>query len=79
MLHPFLVLLQGVIHWVAEPSPGFEPLKVVVRHFDKLFKSEVRSHQLYLSVMNRLSLPSVLTIQFIFLPLPFNHEEVLQP
>lgn len=33
--------VQGVIHWVAEPSPGVEPLKVEVRLFDKLFKSEV--------------------------------------
>lgn len=32
---------QGVIHWVARPSPGVEPLKVEVRHYDKLFKSEV--------------------------------------
>jgi glutaminyl-tRNA synthetase len=31
---------QGVIHWVAEPSPGVEPLKVEVRLFDKLFRSE---------------------------------------
>ncbi|KAG0604844.1 hypothetical protein M758_9G012600 [Ceratodon purpureus] len=31
---------KGVIHWVAEPAPGVEPLKVEVRHFDKLFKSE---------------------------------------
>lgn len=30
-----------MIHWVARPSPGVEPLKVEVRHFDKLFKSEV--------------------------------------
>jgi len=31
---------KGVIHWVAEPSPGVEPLKVEVRLFDKLFRSE---------------------------------------
>jgi len=31
---------KGVIHWVARPSPGVEPLKVEVRHYDKLFKSE---------------------------------------
>ncbi|XP_024366735.1 glutamine--tRNA ligase, cytoplasmic [Physcomitrium patens] len=31
---------KGVIHWVSEPSPGVEPLKVEVRHFDKLFKAE---------------------------------------
>ncbi|PWA40840.1 glutamine-tRNA ligase, putative / glutaminyl-tRNA synthetase, putative / GlnRS [Artemisia annua] len=30
----------GVLHWVAEPSPGVDPLKVEVRLFDKLFKSE---------------------------------------
>lgn len=35
------MLLQGVIHWVAEPSPGVEPVKVEIRQFDKLFKSEV--------------------------------------
>jgi glutaminyl-tRNA synthetase len=29
-----------VIHWVAEPAPGVDPLKVEVRNFDKLFKSE---------------------------------------
>ncbi|GAV69497.1 LOW QUALITY PROTEIN: tRNA-synt_1c_C domain-containing protein, partial [Cephalotus follicularis] len=28
---------QGVLHWVAEPSPGFDPLKVEVRLFDRLF------------------------------------------
>ncbi|KAG8639115.1 glutamine--tRNA ligase, cytoplasmic isoform X1 [Manihot esculenta] len=31
---------KGVLHWVAEPSPGVDPLKVEVRLFDKLFKSE---------------------------------------
>ncbi|GLT43484.1 hypothetical protein SLA2020_174270 [Shorea laevis] len=31
---------KGVLHWVSEPSPGVEPLKVEVRLFDKLFKSE---------------------------------------
>ncbi|XP_039072102.1 glutamine--tRNA ligase, cytoplasmic-like isoform X2 [Hibiscus syriacus] len=31
---------KGVLHWVAEPSPGSEPLKVEVRLFDKLFNSE---------------------------------------
>jgi len=35
--------VQGVIHWVAEPSPGVEPLKVEARLFDKLFRSEVCS------------------------------------
>lgn len=30
-----------VIHWVSEPAPGVDPLKVEVRNFDKLFKSEV--------------------------------------
>ncbi|KAL3695146.1 hypothetical protein R1sor_008797 [Riccia sorocarpa] len=29
-----------VIHWVAEPAPGVDPLNVEVRLFDKLFKSE---------------------------------------
>ncbi|KAI7758304.1 hypothetical protein M8C21_014666, partial [Ambrosia artemisiifolia] len=29
----------GVLHWVAEPSPGVDPLKVEVRLFDKLFLS----------------------------------------
>lgn len=33
--------LQGVLHWVAEPSPGVDPLKVEVRLFDRLFRSEV--------------------------------------
>lgn len=33
--------LQGVLHWVAEPSPGVDPLKVEVRLFDRLFLSEV--------------------------------------
>ncbi|GMH27496.1 hypothetical protein Nepgr_029339 [Nepenthes gracilis] len=32
--------LKGVLHWVAEPSPGVDPLKVEVRLFDKLFLSE---------------------------------------
>ncbi|KAE8692335.1 Glutamine--tRNA ligase [Hibiscus syriacus] len=31
---------KGVLHWVAEPSAGSEPLKVEVRLFDKLFNSE---------------------------------------
>ncbi|XP_034689551.1 glutamine--tRNA ligase, cytoplasmic-like [Vitis riparia] len=31
---------KGVLHWVAEPSPGIDPLKVEVRLFDKLFLSE---------------------------------------
>ena len=37
----FSVWLQGVIHWVAEPTPGVEPVKVEIRQFDRLFKSEV--------------------------------------
>ncbi|XP_058087437.1 glutamine--tRNA ligase isoform X3 [Magnolia sinica] len=31
---------KGVLHWVAQPSPAVEPLKVEVRLFDKLFLSE---------------------------------------
>ncbi|KAL5763521.1 hypothetical protein ACOSP7_019785 [Xanthoceras sorbifolium] len=31
---------KGVLHWVAEPSPGVPPLKVEVRLFDRLFNSE---------------------------------------
>ncbi|TXG61176.1 hypothetical protein EZV62_012539 [Acer yangbiense] len=31
---------KGVLHWVAEPSPGVAPLKVEVRLFDRLFNSE---------------------------------------
>ncbi|PPD88791.1 hypothetical protein GOBAR_DD14274 [Gossypium barbadense] len=31
---------KGVLHWVAEPSPGSDPLKIEVRLFDKLFNSE---------------------------------------
>ncbi|KAL1223314.1 Glutamine--tRNA ligase, cytoplasmic [Cardamine amara subsp. amara] len=31
---------KGVVHWVAEPAPGKEPLKVEIRLFDKLFNSE---------------------------------------
>ncbi|CAK9159504.1 unnamed protein product [Ilex paraguariensis] len=31
---------KGVLHWVAEPSAGVNPLKVEVRLFDKLFLSE---------------------------------------
>lgn len=31
---------KGVLHWVSEPSPGVDPLKIEVRLFDKLFKSE---------------------------------------
>ncbi|KAK9276921.1 hypothetical protein L1049_006459 [Liquidambar formosana] len=31
---------KGVLHWVAEPSPGIDPLKVEVRLFDKLFLTE---------------------------------------
>ena len=34
-------VIQGVLHWVAESSPGVDPLKVEVRLFDKLFVSEV--------------------------------------
>jgi hypothetical protein len=32
--------MQGVLHWVAEPSPGVDPLVVEVRLFEKLFLSE---------------------------------------
>ncbi|GAB2286771.1 Glutamine--tRNA ligase, cytoplasmic [Dionaea muscipula] len=31
---------KGVLHWVAEPNTGVDPLKVEVRLFDKLFLSE---------------------------------------
>ncbi|KAG6484539.1 hypothetical protein ZIOFF_053058 [Zingiber officinale] len=31
---------KGVLHWVAQPSPGIEPLKMEVRLFEKLFLSE---------------------------------------
>nr|XP_027099933.1 glutamine--tRNA ligase-like [Coffea arabica] len=31
---------KGVLHWVAESTPGVDPLKVEVRLFDKLFLSE---------------------------------------
>ncbi|KAG6533297.1 hypothetical protein ZIOFF_007164 [Zingiber officinale] len=31
---------KGVLHWVAQPSPGVEPIKVEVRMFEKLFLSE---------------------------------------
>ncbi|GMP83345.1 hypothetical protein CsSME_00037294 [Camellia sinensis var. sinensis] len=31
---------KGVLHWVAEPSSGVDPLKVEVRLFDRLFLSE---------------------------------------
>ncbi|KAJ4709921.1 Glutamine--tRNA ligase [Melia azedarach] len=31
---------KGVLHWVADPSPGVNPLKVEVRLFEKLFNSE---------------------------------------
>lgn len=31
---------KGVLHWVAEPSTGVDPLKVEVRLFEKLFLSE---------------------------------------
>ncbi|XP_041012083.1 glutamine--tRNA ligase isoform X8 [Juglans microcarpa x Juglans regia] len=31
---------KGVLHWVAERSPGVDPLRVEVRLFDKLFLSE---------------------------------------
>ncbi|RZC57346.1 hypothetical protein C5167_004651 [Papaver somniferum] len=31
---------KGVLHWVSQPSPGVDPLKVEVRLFDKLFVSE---------------------------------------
>ncbi|KAK9998249.1 hypothetical protein SO802_017852 [Lithocarpus litseifolius] len=31
---------KGVLHWVAAPSPGVDPLIVEVRLFDKLFLSE---------------------------------------
>ncbi|ERN05736.1 glutamine--tRNA ligase isoform X1 [Amborella trichopoda] len=31
---------KGVIHWVAQPSHGVDPLKVEVRLFEKLFLSE---------------------------------------
>lgn len=34
-------LQQGVLHWVAQPSPGVDPLKIEVRLFEKLFTSEV--------------------------------------
>ncbi|XP_042492441.1 glutamine--tRNA ligase-like [Macadamia integrifolia] len=31
---------KGVLHWVAQPLPGVDPLKVEVRLFDRLFLSE---------------------------------------
>ncbi|ONK55951.1 uncharacterized protein A4U43_C10F2620 [Asparagus officinalis] len=31
---------KGVLHWVAQPSPGVDPLKVEVRLFENLFLSE---------------------------------------
>ncbi|KAL8205193.1 hypothetical protein R6Q57_008744 [Mikania cordata] len=31
---------KAILHWVARPSPGVDPLKVEVRLFDKLFLSE---------------------------------------
>ncbi|XP_010695806.2 glutamine--tRNA ligase, cytoplasmic [Beta vulgaris subsp. vulgaris] len=31
---------KGVLHWVGEPSPGVNPLKVEVRLFERLFLSE---------------------------------------
>ncbi|KAH0893518.1 hypothetical protein HID58_055947, partial [Brassica napus] len=31
---------KGVLHWVAESSPGKEPIKIEVRLFEKLFNSE---------------------------------------
>lgn len=31
---------KGVLHWVAEPSPGVDPFKVEVRLFEKLFLTE---------------------------------------
>ncbi|KAF7063848.1 hypothetical protein CFC21_070322 [Triticum aestivum] len=31
---------KGVLHWVSEPAPGVEPLKVEIRLFEKLFLSE---------------------------------------
>ena len=31
---------KGVLHWVAQPSPGVDPLKVEVRLFERLFLSE---------------------------------------
>lgn len=34
-------VMQGVLHWVAAPSDGVDPLKVEVRLFDKLFLKEV--------------------------------------
>lgn len=35
------IIIQGVLHWVAEPLAGVSPLQVEVRLFDKLFLSEV--------------------------------------
>ena len=37
------IFVQGVLHWVAQPAPGVEPLKVEIRLFEKLFLSEVYS------------------------------------
>uniref|UniRef100_R7W940 glutamine--tRNA ligase n=1 Tax=Aegilops tauschii TaxID=37682 RepID=R7W940_AEGTA len=31
---------KGVLHWVAQPAPGVDPLKVEIRLFEKLFLSE---------------------------------------
>ncbi|KAI4313908.1 hypothetical protein L6164_026851 [Bauhinia variegata] len=31
---------KGVLHWVAQPSPGVDPFKIEVRLFDRLFLSE---------------------------------------
>ena len=41
IMFPTYLFMQGVLHWVAQPSPGVNPLNVEVRLFDKLFLSEV--------------------------------------
>ncbi|RRT80356.1 hypothetical protein B296_00012058 [Ensete ventricosum] len=37
----FSTFANGVLHWVGQPSPGVDPVKVEVRLFEKLFLSEV--------------------------------------
>lgn len=70
-----LFIVQGVLHWVAEASPGLNPLTVEVRLFDKLFLSEVgkqESHKFLLMFLLRKLFLSSYEISYYCIRIPPN-------
>ena len=65
------IFTQGVLHWVAEPSPGVDPLKVEIRLFDKLFNSEVGSYLLGIWIIFLLS--ATMYYEYLWLQLFFQN------